>query len=98
MGVTDLKYSLILLHALPPSYETLAATILAGGSPSKLSHTKITAQIINEKGRQSGGTASLNAARTPVKCTSNSTMASVSVKKQKYADVICHYCKKKGYI
>jgi len=34
MGVTDTQYCLILLNALPSSYEVLASTILAAGPPS----------------------------------------------------------------
>ena len=39
MGVTDTQYCLIPLHALPPSYEVLASTILAGSVPNTLRHT-----------------------------------------------------------
>ena len=34
MGITDTQYCLILLHALPASYEVLASTILVAGAPS----------------------------------------------------------------
>ena len=36
MGVTDIQYCLILLHALPTSYEVLSSTILASGTPAML--------------------------------------------------------------
>ena len=69
MGVTDTQYCLILLHALPPSYEVLASTILAGGAPNTLRHTEITARIISEEVRLSGPSgSSLNAAaKAPIK-------------------------------
>ena len=38
MGVSDVQYSLILLKALPPSYEVLVSTILAAGTPASLNH------------------------------------------------------------
>ena len=69
MGVTDTQYCLILLHALPTSYEVLASTILAGGAPNTLRHTEITARIISEEARRSGPSgSSLNAAaKAPIK-------------------------------
>jgi len=51
MGVTDVQFCLILLHALPASYEVMASTILTSGDPTTLSHADIIAQIINEEGR-----------------------------------------------
>jgi len=51
MGITDNQFCLILLHALPDSYEVLASTILASGAPDKLKHSKIIARIINEEAR-----------------------------------------------
>ena len=47
MGVTDVQFCLILLNALPASYEVVASTILASGAPSVLSHTEIIVRIIN---------------------------------------------------
>jgi len=49
MGITDNQFCLILLHALPNSYEVLASTILASGAPDKLKHSKIITWIINEE-------------------------------------------------
>jgi hypothetical protein len=51
MGITDNQFCLILLHALPDSYEVLASTILASGGPDKLKHSEIIARILNEEGR-----------------------------------------------
>src|ERR1700735_5247054 len=51
MGVTDVQYSLILLKALPPSYEVLVSTILAARTPASLNHCEVTARILNEEGR-----------------------------------------------
>jgi gag-polypeptide of LTR copia-type/Integrase core domain/GAG-pre-integrase domain len=92
MGITDTQYSLILLHALPPSYEVLASTILATGGPNTLKHSEIIARILNEEGRRSGPSgSSLNAARAaPIKANGK--------KKKDHADLTCHYCNKKGHI
>jgi gag-polypeptide of LTR copia-type len=88
MGVTDIQFCLILLNALPASYEVVASTILASGAPSALSHTEIIARIINEEGRCATNP-SLNVARaTPIK----------SGKKKEHAGLTCHYCQKKGHI
>ena len=91
MGVTDGQYSLILLKALPSSYEVLASTILASGGPSSLKHDEIIARIINEEGRRTGNSdSSLNAAKAaPIKS---------SGKKKDHSELTCHYCNKKGHI
>ena len=91
MGITDNQYCLILLHALPDSYEVLASTILASGGPDKLKHSEIIARILNEEGRRSGSTSSLNAAKAaPIK--------SAKGKKKDHSGLTCHYCSKKGHI
>jgi hypothetical protein len=54
MGVSDIQYCLILLHALPSSYEVVASTLLASGPASNLKYSEITARILNEEGRKSG--------------------------------------------
>src|SRR6202453_5055551 len=92
-AVTDIQYCLILLHTLPPSYEVLASTILASGTPTTLKHAEITACILNKEGRRSGPSgSSLNAvARAPVK-------GSAKGKKQDHSGLTCHYCNKKGHI
>ena len=48
MGVSDVQYSLILLKALPPSYEVLVSTILAAGTSTSLDHCEVTARILND--------------------------------------------------
>jgi hypothetical protein len=91
MGITDNQFCLILLHALPNSYEVLALTILASGGPDKLKHSEIIAQILNEEGRRSGSSSSLNAAKAaPIK--------SAKGKKRDHSNLTCHYCNKKGHI
>ena len=82
MGVSDIQYSLILLNALPESYEVVATTLLASGPASNLKHSEITAHVLNEEGRKSGSSASLNAA-----CTGRKT-----------PHVTCNYCHKKGHV
>jgi len=91
MGVTDVQYALLLLHALPPSYEVLVSTILASGAPSALIFAEITARILNEESRRTGSSgSSLNAARAaPIKS---------SGKKRDHSGLTCHYCNKKGHI
>ena len=91
MGVTDTQYCLILLNALPSSYEVVASTILASGAPSSLSHSEIIARILNEEGRRSGNSAALNAARAPIKSDGNK-------KRKDHSNLTCHYCNKKGHI
>ena len=92
MGVTDTQYCLILLNALPSSYEIVATTILASGAPSLLSHSEIIARILNEEGRRSGPSAALNAAaRAPIKSDGKK-------KKRDHSNLTCHYCNKKGHI
>jgi hypothetical protein len=91
IGVTDVQFCLILLHALPASYEVLASTILASGTPTALQYSEIIARIINEEGRWAGGSASLNAARAaPIKSSSG--------KKKDHSGLTCHYYQKKGHI
>ena len=89
MGVSNIQYCLILLHALPKAYEVVASTLLASGPASALKYSKITARILNEEGRKSGPSASLNAAHAPIKS---------GKKKKNHANLTCHYCNKKGHI
>jgi hypothetical protein len=85
MGVSDTQYCLILLNALPSSYEVVASTLLASGPASSLKHSEITARILNEEGRKSGPSSSLNTARA-------------QAGNQDHSNVTCHYCHKKGHI
>lgn len=91
MGVTDTQYCLILLNALPSSYEIVATTILASGAPSSLSHSEIIARILNKEGRRSGSSAALNSARAPIKSDGKK-------KRKDHSNLTCHYCNKKGHI
>ena len=93
MGVTDLQYSLILLNALPASYEVVTTTILANASPSSLDYCEITACILNEEGRRAGASgSSLNAACTaPIKSKDKG-------KGRDHSNLTCHYFQKKGHI
>src|SRR6267142_3231760 len=92
MGVTDVQFCLILLYALPGSFEVMASTILTSGDPTTLSHADIIAQIINEEGHQALSGSSLNAARATL-------IKSSSRKKGKkdHSGLTCHYCQKKGH-
>jgi hypothetical protein len=92
MGVTDTQYSLILLNALPSSYEAVATILLASGPPTSLKASEITARLINEEGRRTGPSTSLNAmAKAPIKGTGKG-------KKKDHSNLTCHYCQKKGHI
>src|SRR6266850_1933161 len=93
MGITDIQFCLILLNALPTSYEVVASTILASGAPSVLSHTEIIAHIINEEGRQASSGYSLNAARAALIKSSGGKKG-----KKDHSGLTCHYCQKKGHI
>jgi hypothetical protein len=91
MGITDTQYTLILLNALPSSYEVLASTILASGTPNTLKYTKIIAWILNEEGHQiRPSRSSLNVARA--------ALIKANGKKKDLTDLTCHYCNKKGHI
>jgi hypothetical protein len=91
MGVTDTQYCLILLNALPSSYEVVVTTILASGAPSSLSHSEIIARILNKEGWCSGTSAALNAACAPIRSDGRK-------KKRDHSNLTCHYCNKKGHI
>ena len=84
MKITDLQYSFILIKALPESYSAVASTILATGAPKDLTPQTIQDRILNEEGRRSGASASLNKV-APVK------------KKSDKAQVKCYYCQKLGH-
>ena len=83
MGVSDVQYCLILLNALPSSYEVVASTLLASGLVTSLKHSEITARVLNEEGRKLGPSSSLN---------------TVHAGKQDHSQLTCHYCNKKGHI
>jgi hypothetical protein len=94
MGVTETQYSLILLNALPSSYETVATILLASGPATSLKPSDIGARVINEEGRWSGPSASLNAvAHAPIKSSNKG-----KGKKRDHTALTCHYCGKKGHI
>jgi hypothetical protein len=94
MGVTETQYSLILLNALPSSYETVATILLASSPATSLKPSDISARVINEEGRRSGPSASLNAAaRAPIKSSDKG-----KGKKRDHSALTCHYCGKKGHI
>jgi hypothetical protein len=92
MGVTETQYSLILLNTLPSSYETVATILLASGPATSLKPSDISARVINEEGRRSGPSASLNAAaHAPIKSSDKG-----KGKKWDHSALTCHYCGKKG--
>ena len=93
MGVTDTQYRLILLNALPSSYEVVATTILALGAPSSLKHSEIITRILNEEGRHSSPSAAIHSARAPTSIKTDGRK-----KKWDHSDLTCHYCNIKGHI
>jgi hypothetical protein len=94
MGVTETQYSLILLNALPSSYETVATILLASSPTTSLKPSDISARVIKEEGQRSGPSASLNvAACTPIKSSDKG-----KGKKWDHLALTCHYCGKKGHI
>ncbi len=91
MGITDNQYALILLHALPASYEALQSILLASGPAGTLTAEDIVAHAINEEGRHGLNPASLSAHnKAPIK--------SMAGKKKDHSTLTCHYCQKKGHI
>ena len=95
MGVFDTQYCFILLCALPNTYKMLTSTILVLGDPTNLHPSDVIAHIQNEEGHRNGRSASLNAI-TPIKGKGNGKAS--SSKKEKHANLTCHYCNKKGHI
>ena len=87
MKVSTLQFCFILLKALPDSYATVASTILATGEPKDLSPQTIQDRILNEEGRRSGGSASLNKI-APIKRKGD---------KAERNKVKCFYCQKLGH-
>src|SRR6266404_2333649 len=91
MGITNNQYALILLCALPISYEALQSILLASGPAGTLSVEDIVACVINEEGCRSLNTTSLSAHnKAPIKSTAG--------KKRDRSNPTCHYCQKKGHI
>ena len=95
MGVSNTQYCFILLCALPNSYEMLTSTILALSNPTNLHPSDVVACIQNEEGCGNGRSTSLNAI-APIKGKGNGKAS--SSKKEKHANLTCHYCNKKGHI
>jgi gag-polypeptide of LTR copia-type len=94
IGVTDTQFCLILLHALPASFEVLTSTILTSGPATDLKHSKIIARIINEEGCWARGSSSLNVAKAaPIKASSKN-----KANKKDHSQLTCHYCNNKGHI
>ena len=87
MKVSALQFCFILLKALPDSYSTVASTILATGEPKDLSPQTIQDRILNEEGRRSGASASLNKI-APIKRKGD---------KADKSKIKCYYCQKLGH-
>jgi len=103
MAISDMQMSFILLDALPPSYSTIASTILTVGLPSALSPQDLINRFINKESCISGPGAALNKA-APFKsqhlqsnplCALSTPQGASSSSVSK--DVTCYYCKKAGH-
>ena len=81
ISLSTLQFCFILIKSLPDSYATIAATILATGEPKNLSPQMIQDRILNEEGRRSGASGSLNKI-APIK------------KQGDKSKVKCFYCQK----
>ena len=95
MGVSDTQYCFIILCALSDSYEMLTSTILTFDDPTNLHAGDVVTHIQNEEGCRNGGSTPLNAI-TLIKGKGNGKAS--SSKKEKHANLTCHYCNKKGHI
>jgi hypothetical protein len=87
MKVSDLQYCFILIKALPDSYSAIASTILVTGEPKDLTPQMIQDRILNEEGRWSGASMSLNKI-APIKRKGD---------KADKSKIKCFYCHKKGH-
>ncbi len=103
MAISDMQMSFILLDALPPSYSTIAGTILVAGLLSALSPQDLINRFINEESCISSPGAALNKA-APFKSShmqSNppraSSMPQKALSSSTLKDVTCYYCNKAGY-
>src|SRR6266702_5793718 len=104
MAISDMQMPFILLDALPPSYSTIAGTILAAGPPSALSPQDLINRFINEESRISGPGAALNKAApfksshtTPRSHQPRAPSAPQGASSSSASkDVTCYYCKKAG--
>ncbi len=103
MAISDMQMSFILLDALPPSYSTIAGTILTVGPPPALSPQDLINRFINEESCISGPGAALNKAApfksshmqsNPPRASSTPPGASSSSASK---DITCYYCKKAGH-
>ena len=86
MKVSDLQYSFILIKALSDAYSAVTSTILASGEPKDLSQ-KIQDRNLNEEGRRSGASTSLNKI-APIKRKGD---------KADKSKIKCYYCQKNGH-
>src|SRR6266581_2716846 len=106
MAISDMQMLFILLDALPPSYSTIAGTILAAGPPSALSPQDLINRFINEESHISSLGAALNKA-APFKSSHTTTTQSHQPRapsapqgassSSASKDVTCYYCKKAGH-
>ncbi len=104
MAISDMQMLFILLDTLPPSYSTIAGTILAVGLPSALSPQDLINRFINEESCISGLGAALNKA-APFKSSHSSwsqqprapSALQGALSSSTLKEVTCYYCKKAGH-
>ena len=84
MKISNLQFSFILIKALPESYSAVALTILATGELKDLTPQTIQDQILNEEGRHSSASTSLN----------KITLVKRKGNKVDKSSITCYYCQK----
>src|SRR5579859_2571806 len=98
MAISDMQMSFILLDALPPSYSTIAGTILAQGPPTGLSPQDVIQRFLNEESCISGPTSSAALTKAapikPKKASKPSNSQSSSNGQTGAQKITCFYCKK----
>jgi hypothetical protein len=96
--VTDQDKILALTMGLPPSYDAVIINF-DSTAPSELTFQSVITRLLNEETRQLSGTISLPAAITPAttQIKSEENVAFTANSRGSRADIICHFCDKKGH-
>ena len=87
MEISKLQYCFILIKALPDSYSAVTSTLLAVGETKDLKSQAIQDRILNEEGRRSGASMSLN----------KITLIKKKGDKTDKSKIKCFYCQKMGH-
>jgi len=87
MEISNLQFSFILIKALQDSYSAVASTILVVGETKEMKPQMIQDHILNEEGRRSGASTSLNMI-APIKKKGD---------RMDKSKIKCFYCQKMGH-